>query len=104
MKNIITHLNKAFDHRTRLGIMSLLMVNEWMDFNSLKELLDNIKDGTLASHLKALEKQQYIEIRKQFVGRKPNTSYRATETGRRAFNDHLNALEAILKAVEDGSQ
>ena len=100
MKNIITNLNKAFDHRTRLGIMSLLMVNEWMDFNGFKEMLDDIKDGTLASHLKALEKEKYIEIRKQFVGRKPNTSYRATELGKRAFNDHLNGLEAILKMVE----
>ena len=100
MKNIITNLNKAFDHRTRLGIMSLLMVNEWMDFNGFKEMLDDIKDGTLASHLKALEKEKYIEIRKQFVGRKPNTSYRATELGKRAFNDHLNGLEAILKMME----
>lgn len=100
MKHIITNLNKAFDHRTRLGIMSILMVNEWMDFNGFKEMLDDIKDGTLASHLKALEKEKYIEIRKQFVGRKPNTSYRATDGGRKAFNDHLNALEAILKMVE----
>lgn len=100
MKHIITNLNKAFDHRTRLGIMSLLMVNEWMDFNGFKETLDDIKDGTLASHLKALEKEKYIEIRKRFVERKPNTSYRATEAGRQAFNDHLNALEEILRAVE----
>ena len=84
--------------------MSLLMVNEWMDFNGFKEMLDDIKDGTLASHLKALEKEQFIEIRKQFINRKPNTSYRATEAGRKAFSDHLNALEAILKTVDDRSR
>lgn len=100
MKNIISNLNKAFDHRTRLGIMSVLMVNDWMDFNGFKEMLDDIKDGTLASHLKALEKEKYIEVRKQFIGRKPNTAYRASEAGKQAFNDHLNALEAILKMVE----
>ena len=96
MKNIINDLNKAFDNRTRLGIMSVLMVNEWADFKLLRESL-GVSDGNLASHLKTLEKESYIEIRKQFIGRKPNTAYKATDHGRKAFNDHLNALEALLK-------
>lgn len=95
MKNIIDRLNKAFDHRIRLGIMSVLMVNDRVDFTRLKELLD-VTDGNLASHLKALETEAYIETQKQFIGRKPNTSYVATALGRKAFNDHLDALEQLL--------
>lgn len=76
--------------------MSALMVNEYMDFNALKELMD-VTDGNLASHLKALEKAEYIMIKKQFVGRKPNTKYKATTQGKKAFEDHLNALESLLK-------
>lgn len=96
MKNFIAGLNKHFDHRVRLGIMSVLLVNEWVDFNSLKELLD-VTDGRLASHIKALEEVKYLEVRKQFVGKKPNTSYRVTEAGREAFNAHLDALEQLVK-------
>jgi DNA-binding PadR family transcriptional regulator len=96
MKDIITHLNKAFDNRIRLGIMSVLVVNEWVEFNTLKELLE-LTDGNLASHISALEKEKYIEVRKQFVGKKPQTTYRVSETGKKAFNDHLDALETILK-------
>lgn len=77
--------------------MSLLMVNEWVDFNTMKENLDGINDGTLASHIKGLEKMDYLEVRKQFIGRKPNTSYRATDQGKKDFNDHLDALENLLK-------
>lgn len=96
MKDIITHLNKAFDNRVRLGIMSILVVNEWVEFNTLKELLE-LTDGNLASHITALEKEKYIEVRKQFIGKKPQTTYCVSESGRKAFNDHLDALETILK-------
>ena len=101
MKEILTHLNKEFDHRVRLGIMSILMVDEWVDFNTLKERLD-LTDGRLASHIRALEKAQYIEVRKRFIGRKPNTSYRATPAGQKAFNDHLDALEQLLGMRDEG--
>jgi DNA-binding HxlR family transcriptional regulator len=96
MKLDIQQLNKAFDSRIRLGIMSVLMVNDWVDFGSLKETLD-ITDGNLASHMAALEKHEYVEIRKQFIGKKPNTTYGATKTGKKAFKDHLDGLEKILK-------
>lgn len=99
MKNIITKLQKIFDHRVRLGIMSILMVNDWVDFTTLREMLE-LTDGRLASHLKALEDAEYIEVRKQFVGRRPNTSYKATAQGKKAFNDHLDGLEALLKMRE----
>lgn len=96
MKKIIANLNKAFDNKVRLGIMSMLMVNEWVDFKTLKEMLE-LTDGRLASHVKALEENEYLEIRKQFIGKRPNTSYRATALGKKAFADHLDALEALLK-------
>jgi len=96
MKDLIDNINKYFESRIRLGIMSVLMVNEWVDFNTLKEVLD-VTDGNLASHIKALEKEKYITVKKQFVGRKPRTTYKATEGGRKAFREHLDALERLIK-------
>ena len=95
MKTIISGLNKIFDSRIRLGIMAMLSVNDSLDFNTLKELLD-ITDGNLASHLKALEKNELIEVQKQFVGRKPNTTYSITPSGKEMFQQHLNALENLI--------
>lgn len=95
MKSIIQNINKAFDHRIRLGIMSVLMVNESADFNTLKELL-GVTDGNLASHTKALESDNYIAIEKQFIGKKPNTKYIATKEGKKAFKEHIDALEKLL--------
>jgi DNA-binding HxlR family transcriptional regulator len=96
MKDLIAPLNKAFESRIRLGIMSLLMVNDRVDFGTMKDLLD-ITDGNLASHVAALEKLEFLTVTKQFIGKKPNTTYAATETGRQAFLAHLNALEDFLK-------
>jgi len=93
--SIIDNINKLFDHRIRLGIMSILMVNEDADFNRLKELLD-VTDGNLASHLKALEQAAYVKVEKRFVGRKPNTRYSATPLGKREFKKHIEALEKLL--------
>lgn len=98
MKNIIQNINKAFDHRIRLGIMSVLMVNESADFTSLKELL-GVTDGNLASHAKALENEKYIVVEKQFIGKKPNTSYKATAEGKKAFQEHIDALEKLLSKM-----
>lgn len=95
MKEIITHLQKAFDNRIRLGVMSMLMVNEWVDFTTLRDNLE-VSDGNLSSHMRALEKEDYILTRKQFIGRRPNTSYQATQKGRAAFMDHLAYLEKII--------
>ena len=95
MTSIISQLNKVFDSRIRLGIMSILSVNEAVDFNAMKELLD-ITDGNLASHLKALETIDYIQSKKRFLGRKPNTQYIITELGKNCFKDHLNALEKFI--------
>lgn len=94
---LIDNINKLFDHRIRLGIMSILMVNDEVDFNRLKELLD-VTDGNLASHTKTLEKAEYIEIEKSFIGKKPNTRYKATPLGKLAFKKHIEALERIIRS------
>ena len=96
MTSIISDINKTFDHRIRLGIMSILMVNDSVDFNRLKELLD-VTDGNLASHIKALVQSEYIDIKKQFIGKKPNTTYEATLLGKQTFAKHLAALEQLIK-------
>lgn len=93
--SLIDNINKAFDHRIRLGIMAILMVNEYADFTMLKELLD-VTDGNLASHLKALEKEDFIKVQKQFIGRKPNTKYEATDLGKFEFKKHIEALEKLI--------
>ncbi len=94
--SIISGLNKEFESRVRLGMMSVLMVNEWVDFTEMKNLLQ-VTDGNLASHSAALEKNQYIEIKKEFVGKKPRTSYKITEVGKRAFQEHLKFLEKMMR-------
>ena len=93
---ILEKFNKTFESKARLGIMSVLMVNESVNFNSLKELL-NLTDGTLATHVKALEEAGYLSVQKEFIGRKPNTLYLVTADGRKAFEDHLSVLEAFIK-------
>jgi DNA-binding MarR family transcriptional regulator len=97
VKKLLVDFNKAFESKVRLGIMSVLMVNDEVDFNALKELL-NLSDGNLASHIKALEEMKYIHVNKQFIGRKPNTNYSASKEGRKAFHAHLKSLEILIKS------
>ncbi|WOK08203.1 transcriptional regulator [Imperialibacter roseus] len=96
MKELLKDLNKAFENKIRLGIMSALMVNDAIDFNSLKGLLD-VTDGNLATHLKSLETSTYISVQKEFIERKPNTKYMATSEGKEAFVKHIKAIEQLLK-------
>jgi DNA-binding MarR family transcriptional regulator len=96
VRNLIQQLNKAFENKIRLGAMSALRVNNEVSFNDLKDLLD-VTDGNLASHLRYLEKEGYILVKKNFINRKPNTIYAITESGKTAFENHLETLEKILK-------
>lgn len=98
MKNPIENLNKVFDSRIRLGIMSALVVNAEVNFNELKELI-NVTDGNLASHLKTLEDNEYIKVQKGFIGRKTNTVYSVTKAGEKAFKNHLDALEQMIRSI-----
>jgi DNA-binding MarR family transcriptional regulator len=99
MKNPIEHLNKIFDSRIRMGVMSILVVNEEVSFNDLKKMLD-ITDGNLASHMINLEENGYIKVHKGFIGRKTNTTYSITRAGEKAFKDHIEALENIIKGMK----
>jgi DNA-binding MarR family transcriptional regulator len=99
MKNPIENLNKIFDSRIRLGIMSALMVNTGVSFNELKELL-GITDGNLASHLKTLEESVFVKVEKGFIGRKTNTTYTITRSGEKAFKQHLDALERMIGSMK----
>lgn len=94
--NLLEHLNKDFESRVRLGIMSVLVVNNWVDFLEMKDHLQ-VTDGNLASHINALEQKNYIEVKKEFVGKKPKTSYKITRQGRASFEKHIGALEKLLK-------
>ncbi len=96
VKNNFENFDKAFENRVRLQIMSVLVANDYYDFNSLKELFE-VTDGNLASHIKALEKENYIHVEKSFVGKKPYTKYKATQEGKKAFKGHLDAMEALIK-------
>jgi DNA-binding HxlR family transcriptional regulator len=95
MKEILANINKAFENRVRLGIMSVLSIQRSMDFTGLKELLD-VTDGNLASHLRALEDGGYVSMEKSFINRKPNTTYTITESGMESFRSHLKALEELI--------
>jgi len=97
----ISNLNKVFDNRIRLGIMSALMVNESISYNDLKELFD-VTDGNLASHLKGLEDNGFLKFQKGFIGRKTNTTYSATKAGEKAFRQHLDALEQMIRGTQGG--
>jgi len=97
--NLIENLNKIFDSRIRLGIMSALMVNEQLNFNELKELL-SITDGNLASHLKTLEESAFVKVQKGFIGRKTNTTYSITKASEKAFKTHLTALEKMIGSIK----
>ena len=99
MKNPISGLNKIFDNRIRLGVMSILMVNDEMSFNDLKQMLE-VTDGNLATHLVNLEDNGFIRVHKGFIGRKTNTTYAITKAGGKAFNDHIAALEGMIKGMK----
>ena len=97
--NLIENLNKIFDSRIRLGIMSALVVNAELNFNELKELLD-ITDGNLASHIKTLEESAFIKVQKGFIGRKTNTTYSIKKLGEKSFKIHLTALEKMIGTIK----
>lgn len=101
MKQIINHINKCFENRTRLGIMAALMVNDSIDFKALRQLLGST-DGNLSSNISTLEQYGYVKVKKRFIEKTTNTSYSITKLGRKALQDHLAALEALIRGVTPG--
>ncbi len=95
-------LNEIIHQPVRLRIMAALVTVEdetQLDFTYLRNLLD-VTDGNLGAHLRKLEEAGYVELSKTFVARKPRTYASATTRGRRAFEDHVAALEAIMRGEE----
>jgi DNA-binding MarR family transcriptional regulator len=99
VNNPIAGLNKIFDNRIRLGVMSIVIVNEEISFNDLKQLLE-VTDGNLATHLQTLEESGFLKVHKGFVGRKTNTTYSISKAGEKAFKEHIQALENMIKGVK----
>jgi DNA-binding MarR family transcriptional regulator len=99
MNNPISGLNKIFENRIRLGVMSILMVNEEISFNDLKGMLE-VTDGNLATHLVTLEEEGFLKVHKGFIGRKTNTTYSVTKAGEKAFTDHISALEKMIRGMK----
>lgn len=90
-------MDDAIHQKARLGIMSTLLALGEAEFKLLKETLA-LSDGNLSTHLALLEERGYVESRKEFVRKKPRTTYKPTEAGRTAFDRYLSALERIIRA------
>ncbi len=91
-------LDKVIHQKTRLGLLSMLMVDKEAEFNYLKEQL-NLSDGNLSTHMTHLEKAGYIKIRKEFVKKRPKTTCILTEKGHKAFSEYLKDLEQIIRVI-----
>ena len=104
LKNPITGLNKVFDNRIRLGVMSVLVVNDEISFNDLKQMLE-VTDGNLATHLVSLEENGYIKVHKGFIGRKTNTTTRS-QRREEDYSCHPQENRFILSTAlrQSGSQ
>ena len=96
MKEIISNLSKTFDSRIRVGIMSILMKSDWVDFTTLRDTLQ-LTDGNLSSHLRALEKENMLKVKKHFVKNRPRSSYKITRNGLRKFRLHLDTFEKLIQ-------
>lgn len=96
MKNPFENLDRILEHKVRLQIVSILMANDSFDFNGMKELL-GVTDGSLATHMKALEREKYIIVSKSFIDKKPNTRYKVAERGKAAFRKHLDAMAELVR-------
>ncbi|MBV9786768.1 MAG: transcriptional regulator [Chloroflexi bacterium] len=101
LQETLEQLDEVIHQKVRLGVMSTLVAGGEADFRQLKETL-SLTDGNLSIHLTKLEEAGYISVRKEFVRKKPHTSYSPTERGRAAFQSYLAALERIVKAATSG--
>ncbi len=94
----VESLDETIHQKVRLGIMSALMARDEADFRFLKETL-GVTDGNLSIHLSKLEDAGYVASAKEFVRKKPHTTYTPTEAGRAAFHAYLAALERIVQSA-----
>jgi len=100
VENALPNLDRLIHERMRLGIVSALAVNESLTFNELKRLLGTT-DGNLSVHARRLEEAEYVSCTKSFEGRMPKTEYRLTGVGRKALEQYLDHMEALIQAMRD---
>jgi DNA-binding MarR family transcriptional regulator len=97
----MAELNEVIHQPVRLRIMAALACLDpetQASFNYLKDMLE-LTDGNLGAHLHKLEESGYIAITKTFVNKKPQTYIEATPAGKKAFSEHVTALEEILRGA-----
>jgi DNA-binding MarR family transcriptional regulator len=94
-------LDRIIHERLRLGMVSALSVNESLTFRELKKILDTT-DGNLSVHARKLEEAGYVGCEKMFDGRLPRTEYRLTDAGRKALENYLTHMEALIRATRQG--
>ena len=98
-ESVVGHLDETFHTPARLGIMTLLAAWGEADFTVLKREL-GLTDGNLGAHVRVLEEAGYVEVQKSFVGRKPRTRLKPTNSGRKAFRTYLQHLEAVISMAK----
>ncbi|MFB6218007.1 MAG: transcriptional regulator [Halobacteriaceae archaeon] len=92
--------DKLVHQPTRLRIFAHLYRHGETPFPELAETLD-VTEGNLSSHVDRMEEAGAVRVEKEFVDRKPRTSYELTEEGRAAFEDHVATLEALIEEIEE---
>lgn len=95
-KSLAPELDRLIHERLRLGIVSALAANDSLTFNDLKALMSTT-DGNLSVHARKLEDAGYIVCAKFFEGRVPKTEYKLTASGRRALENYLSHMEALIQ-------
>jgi len=99
-------LDSIIHQPARLQIMaalSELIGSREVDFTFLRTK-PGLTDGNLGAHLLTLEEAGYIKVKKTLVGRRPKTFLAITAQGRKAFESHVAALEAIIKPGRSNCQ
>jgi len=95
-------LDRLIHERLRLGVLSALAVNESLTFIELKKLMETT-DGNLSVHARKLEEARYVSCTKSFEGRVPRTEYRLTSAGRKALEQYLDEMEALIRQMRPGA-
>jgi len=98
-ENPVASVDETIHARVRLGAMALLVAEGPRDFVALRRAL-GVSDGNLATHLRVLEEAGYVTVRKEFVGRRPRTTYTASAKGRAALAAYARTMERLLAALQ----
>jgi DNA-binding HxlR family transcriptional regulator len=91
----LPELDPVVHGKLRLAVLSLLITVEEADFTWLRQKTGST-DGNLGAQMLKLEEAGYVAMEKRFAGRKPQTLYRMTPTGREALATYVSALKHLL--------